>query len=120
MPRDGLPRGDVPVVLWHCGWVHRGRSYGAAGDHRGRRRCARGGDPGIACISCARDAADPENAKNALFPPATPPKDYVGMDVATALTNVAANNLQDHPLMTVALFNTAGALVASHGAETEE
>jgi hypothetical protein len=58
--------------------------------------------------------------KNALFPPATPPKDYVGMDVATALTNVAANNLQDHPLMTVALFDAAGALVASHGAETDK
>ncbi len=58
--------------------------------------------------------------KNALFPPATPPKDYVGMDVATALTNVAANNLQDHPLMTVALFDAAGAIVASHGAETEK
>ena len=59
--------------------------------------------------------------KGALFPPATPPKDYVGIDVPSALTNVAANNLlQDHPLMTVALFDSAGAVVASHGAETEK
>jgi len=58
--------------------------------------------------------------KNALFPPATPPKDYVGTDVPTALTNVAANNLQDYPLMTVALFDSAGTVVASHGAETEK
>ncbi len=59
--------------------------------------------------------------KNALIPPAVVPKDGVAMDVPTALSNVANTGLlQDHPQMTVALFDSNGAVVASHGAETEK
>ncbi|HEY0134985.1 MAG TPA: MXAN_5187 family protein [Nannocystis sp.] len=59
--------------------------------------------------------------KLALFPPPVPPKDGTLMDVPSALSNVANTGLlQDHPQMTVALFDSRGAVIASHGAETEK
>lgn len=59
--------------------------------------------------------------KQALFPPAVAPKDGLILDVPSALSNVANTGLlQDNPGMTVALFDSSGTVVASHGAETEK
>ena len=57
----------------------------------------------------------------ALFP--TPNKDgsLPPVDVPGTLSNVANTGLfQDYPQMTVALLDTAGAVIASHGAEIEK
>jgi hypothetical protein len=57
----------------------------------------------------------------ALFP--TPNKDgsLPPVDVPGTLSNVANTGLfQDYPQMTVALFDNAGAVIASHGAEIRE
>lgn len=59
--------------------------------------------------------------KTALFPPPVPPKDGTTIDLPGALSNVAnLGLLQDYPQMTVALFDNAGTVIASHGLETEK
>ena len=107
-------------------------SFGTAGGFTDADRAALQAttEAGVAALAAEIQASPVSRApamlqdpslKGALFPPATPPKDGVTLDVPSALTNVANTGLlQDHPQMTVALFDSNGAVVASHGAETEK
>lgn len=107
-------------------------SFGTAGGFTDADRAALQAttEAGVAALAAEIQASPVSRApamlqdpslKGALFPPATPPKDGALPDIPTALSNVANTGLlQDHPQMTVALFDSNGAVVASHGAETEK
>lgn len=59
--------------------------------------------------------------RSALFPVANKDGSLPPVDVPSALSNVANTGLlQDYPQMTVALLDSNGAVIASHGAEIEK